>query len=55
MSARLFYERDLRRRSELVGQANLTMAEETELAHVVARIRSSETAYNGTSEGRALL
>jgi hypothetical protein len=51
-------EQDLQRRSELLGKRRkawkaLTMAEETELAYVVARITASEAAFYRTPEGRA--
>ena len=46
-------ERDLKRRDELVKKWRRSMAEETELAFVIARITASEAAFNRSPEGRA--
>jgi hypothetical protein len=46
-------ERDLKRRDELVKKPRRSMAEETELAFVLARITASEAAFNRSPEGRA--
>ena len=49
-------KRDLKRREELVDKrwrGETSMAEETELAHVVARITASEAGFNRSPEGKA--
>ena len=49
-------ERDSKRYSELIGKwrrNELSMAEKTELAHVIARITASQARFNLTPEGRA--
>jgi hypothetical protein len=48
-------EGDRKRRAELADKkwkGQLTMAEETELADVVTRIRASKASFNRTPEGR---
>ena len=46
-------DRDLKRRDELSKKSRQSMAEETELAFVIARITASAAAFNRSPEGRA--
>ena len=46
-------EPDLKRRDELLKKGRRRVAEETELAFVIARITASEAAFNRSTEGQA--